>query len=44
MKILHTGDWHLGNYNGPEVKGENARFLDICKCLDALTAQAIEEE
>ena len=44
MKILHTGDWHLGNFNGPEVNGENARFLDICKCLDELAAQAIEEE
>ena len=43
MKILHTGDWHIGNYNGPEVNGENARFLDLCKCLDALLAQAIEE-
>lgn len=44
MRILHTGDWHIGNYNGPEVNGENARFLDICKCLDALTQQAIEEK
>ncbi len=43
MKILHTGDWHIGNYNGPEVKGENARFLDLCKCLDELAKQAIEE-
>lgn len=44
MRILHTGDWHIGNYNGPEVNGENARFLDICKCLDALTQQTIEEK
>lgn len=44
MRILHTGDWHIGNYNGPEVNGENARFLDICKCLDALVQQAAEEK
>ncbi|MBQ3011609.1 MAG: exonuclease subunit SbcD, partial [Oscillospiraceae bacterium] len=44
MRILHTGDWHIGNYNGPETNGENARFLDICKCLDALTQQAQQEK
>ncbi len=43
MKILHTGDWHIGNFNGPEIGGQNARYLDICKCLDALTASAVTE-
>lgn len=43
MKILHTGDWHIGNFPGPEKDGENVRFLDICKCLDALVEKATEE-
>ena len=43
MKILHTGDWHIGNYPGPEQNGENARFLDLCRCLDALVVKATEE-
>ena len=43
MKILHTGDWHIGNYPGPERNGENVRFLDLCRCLDALVAKATEE-
>ncbi|MEG1894604.1 MAG: exonuclease subunit SbcD [Oscillospiraceae bacterium] len=43
MKILHTGDWHIGNFNGPEVDGKNARFLDICNCLNSLVASAIAE-
>jgi len=42
MRILHTADWHIGRYPGPEVNGQNARFLDICKCLDALAAMAVE--
>ena len=44
IKILHTGDWHIGQFNGPIVNGENARFLDICKCLDALVAEAIKHK
>ena len=36
IKILHSGDWHIGRYNGPEKDGENARYLDICACLDEL--------
>lgn len=36
IRVLHTGDLHIGNFPGPEKNGENARFLDICKCLDAL--------
>lgn len=43
MKILHTADWHIGNYNGPEKNGENLRFLDICHCLDALVEKATAE-
>lgn len=42
MKILHSGDWHIGRFNGPEKDGQNARFLDICHCLDALVKGAQE--
>lgn len=34
LKVLHTGDWHIGSFPGPEVGGQNARFQDICCCLD----------
>lgn len=40
IRVLHTGDWHIGQFNGPTVNGENARFMDICKCLDALVMEA----
>lgn len=42
IRVLHTGDLHIGNFPGPEQNGENARFRDICKCLDALVAGAKE--
>ena len=42
IRILHTGDLHIGNFPGPEVNGGNARFQDICKCLDALVEGAKE--
>lgn len=44
IRILHTGDLHIGNFPGPEVNGENARFRDICKCLDALVEGAKESK
>ena len=44
LKVLHTGDWHIGNFPGPEQNGENARYLDVCKCLDALVAGAKEQQ
>jgi exonuclease SbcC len=44
IKVLHTGDLHIGNFPGPEKDGENARFLDICQCLDALVAGAREQQ
>lgn len=40
IKILHTADWHIGSFSGPEKNGENARYLDIVKCLDALVEGA----
>ena len=24
IKILHTADWHIGSFSGPEKNGENA--------------------
>ncbi len=44
IKILQTADWHIGQFNGPTANGENARFLDICKCLDALAEEAIKQQ
>lgn len=43
MRIMHCSDWHIGKYPGPEKNGENVRFLDICRCLDALVVKATEE-
>lgn len=42
IKLLHSGDWHIGRFNGPEKDGQNARFLDICHCLEALVEGARE--
>ena len=44
IRVLHTGDLHIGNFPGPEKDGENVRFLDICRCLDALVAGAREQQ
>jgi len=44
IRVLHTGDLHIGSYSGPEADGENARYLDICKCLYALVAGAKEQQ
>lgn len=44
IRILHTGDLHIGNFPGPEDNGENVRFKDICKCLDALVIGAKESK
>lgn len=29
MKILHTADWHIGQFKGPVVDGVNLRSQDI---------------
>lgn len=44
IRVLHTGDLHIGNFPGPEQDGENARYKDICKCLDALVEKAAAEK
>jgi len=43
MKILHTADWHIGSFKGPEKDGINLRSLDTKKCLDAMIEKAAEE-
>ncbi len=43
MKILHTADWHIGIFKGPELNGVNLRSLDTKDCLDALVERAKEE-
>lgn len=43
MKALHTGDWHIGTFKGPELNGVNLRSLDTKDCLDAMLERAREE-
>lgn len=33
MRILQTGDWHIGSFKGPERNGVNLRSLDTQRCL-----------
>lgn len=40
MKILHTGDWHIGSFKGPEKDGVNLRSLDTLKCLEEMVRVA----
>lgn len=44
MKVLHSGDWHVGELTGPVVDGVNARLLDTVKCVDFLIEKAEEEQ
>lgn len=43
MKILHTADWHIGQFKGPVVDGVNLRSQDTVKCLEYMVEIAIEE-
>lgn len=43
MKILHTADWHIGNFRGPAKDGVNLRLEDTKRCLDELVRAAKEE-
>lgn len=43
MKIFHSGDWHIGNFKGPEKDGINLRSLDTKRCLEALAERAEKE-
>lgn len=43
LKILHTADWHLGNFPAPASKTkQNLRYLDICSYIEYLIAKAQE--
>lgn len=45
MKILHTADWHIGNFPGPQTDdNSNARFNDICNGIEFLISKAIAEQ
>ena len=44
MKVLHTGDWHIGSFKGPEKDGVNLRSLDTQKCLEELVRVAGTEK
>ena len=43
MKILHTADWHIGSFKGPEQDGVNLRSVDTLNCLNALVYTAEKE-
>lgn len=43
MKILHTADWHIGSFKGPEKDGENLRSKDTLNCLNEMVNKAKEE-
>ena len=44
MKVLHTADWHLGQFKGPVENGINLRSLDTEVCLDQMVLTAGEEK
>lgn len=45
LKILHTADWHIGNFPGPNTKdGTNARFNDICSYIEFLIQKATTDK
>lgn len=43
MKVLHTADWHIGQFKGPVEDGVNRRSLDTVKCLEYMVEKAREE-
>lgn len=44
IKILHTGDIHLGDLAGPVKDGRNLRRLDTLACMEAIYHKAFLEE
>ena len=44
MKILHTADWHIGSFKGPEKDGVNLRGEDTLNCLRELVRVAQEKK
>ncbi len=43
MRILHTSDWHIGNFPGPEKNGQNLRGKDTIDCIQHLYDRACLE-
>ncbi|WP_206458669.1 metallophosphoesterase [Anaerovorax sp. IOR16] len=44
MKILHTADWHIGNFPGPEKDGVNLRSVDTGNCINHLQMVVMVEK
>lgn len=44
MRVLHTADWHLGSFRGPEENGVNLRSEDTIRCLEELVHVARQEK
>lgn len=44
MKILHTADFHIGDFRGPEQDGVNMRSQDTIRCLEEIIRVAREEK
>lgn len=44
IKILHTGDIHLGDLAGPTKDGANLRRQDTLNCMDEIYRRAFVEE
>lgn len=43
LKVLHTADWHIGNFPAPASKSRvNLRYLDICAYIEFLISKAEE--
>ena len=40
MRILHTADWHIGNFRSPVRDGVNLRTEDTKRCLDEVVKVA----
>lgn len=44
MKILQSGDFHIGDFRGPEEDGINMRSQDTIRCLEEIIRVAREEK
>ena len=44
IRVLHTADWHIGSFPGPEINGENGRFLDVQSILNQFVTAAEQED
>lgn len=44
IKVLHTGDIHLGDLAGPVKDGRNLRRMDTLACMEAIYHKALLEE